>query len=102
MYKDILWLKRNERGIEMFEKEVKLQKLGSSQGIRIGKEDLKALGYANEEVIFNMTVGEGQIILTPKKKYPDTLEELFADYDGNPLGSEDKFDWGESVGRELL
>ena len=46
-----------------------------------------------------MTVDNGQIILTPKKNYPDTLEELFADYDGKPLDSANKFDCGESVGR---
>ena len=49
-----------------------------------------------------MTIDKGQIILTPKKNYLNTLEELFADYDGSPLDSEDKFDWGDSLGRELL
>lgn len=44
-----------------------------------------------------MTIAEGKISLTPKKEYPDTLEELSADYDGNLLSTEDKFDWGESV-----
>lgn len=86
----------------MLIKETQLKKWGNSQGIRIGKEELKELGCYEEDTIFTMKVDEGQIILTPKKKYPDTLEELFADYNGKPLGSEDKFDWGESVGRELL
>lgn len=86
----------------MFIKETQLKKWGNSQGIRIGKEELRELGYTDEEIVFTMTVDKGQIILTPKKKYPDNLEELFADYDGSPLDSEDKFDWGESVGRELL
>lgn len=86
----------------MFVKEIKLKKWGNSQGIRIGKEELKELGHLNGEVVFTMVIDNGQILLTPKKKYPDTLEELFADYNGNPLGTEDKFEWGESVGRELL
>lgn len=102
IYKYILKLRRSERGVGMFVKETKLKKWGNSQGIRIGKEELKELGYDEEEVVFTMIVDKGQIILTPKKKYPDTLEELFADYNGSPLGSEDKLDWGESVGRELL
>lgn len=86
----------------MFIKETKLKKWGNSYGIRIGKEELKALGYPEEDVVFTMTVDNGQITLTPKKKYPVTLEELFAEYDGKPLGSEDKFDWGEPAERELL
>ena len=86
----------------MFVKETKLKKWGNSQGIRIGKEELKELGFLDEDVVFTMTVDNGQIILTLKKNYPDTLEELFADYDGKPLDSANKFDWGESVGRELL
>ena len=86
----------------MFIKETKLKKWGNSQGIRIGKKALKELGYSDTEVVFTMTIDKGQIILTPKKNYPDTLEELFVDYDGSPLDSEDKFDWEDSVGRELL
>lgn len=49
-----------------------------------------------------MVIDKDQIILTPKKKYPHTVEELFAEYEGNPLGSEDKFDWDEPKGREYL
>lgn len=75
---------------------------GNSQGIRIGKEELKELGYSDTEVFFIMTIDKRKIILTLKKNYLDTLEELFADYDGSPLDSEDKFDWGDSVGRVLL
>lgn len=86
----------------MLIKEIELKKWGNSQGIRIGKEELKELGETDDNTVFTMVIEEGRIILTPKKKYPHTLEELFADYDGSPLGSEDKFDWGEARGRELL
>ena len=102
MYEYIFCLNRNERGIDMLIRETKLRKWGNSHGIRIGKEELKVLGFFDEEVVFTMIVDKGQIVLTPKKKYPDTLEKLFAEYEGNPLDSDDKFDWEEPVGKELL
>lgn len=86
----------------MLVKEIKLKKWGNSQGIRIGKDVLEELGYLDTNLSFNMVIDNGQIILTPKRKYPETIEELFADYDGEPLNADDKFDWGKSVGRELL
>lgn len=43
-----------------------------------------------------MVIDNGQIILTPKRKFPETIEELFADYEGEPLNVDDKFDWEES------
>ena len=33
----------------MFIKEIQLKKWGNSQGIRIGKEELRELGYTDEE-----------------------------------------------------
>jgi len=86
----------------MLVKNVKLFKWGDSQGIKIGDEILDELNLENNDVEFEVKVTNNQIILTPQKKLPRKLEEVFADYDGEPLGEDDKYDWREPVGRELL
>lgn len=86
----------------MLVKEIELKKWGNVQGIIIGKEELEELGYLDTNVSFNMVIDNGQIFLIPIRKYPETIEKLFADYDGEPLDADDKFDWGKSLGRELF
>jgi len=86
----------------MLVKNVKLSKCGSSQGIKIDDDILDELNIENDNVEFEVKVKNNEIVLTPNKKLPQTLEEVFADYDGEPLGEDDKYDWGESVDRELL
>ncbi len=86
----------------MLIKDISLTKWGNSHGLRIGNDILKELNVENDQLEFRVEVKEEKIILTPKKVYPQTLNELFADYEGTPLDKEDKYDWGESVGREIL
>lgn len=86
----------------MLVKNISLSKWGNSHGIRIGNDILEELNIENNELEFRVEVKDNKIILTPKKKYPQTLNELFEDYDGDPLDDKDKYDWGESVGREFL
>lgn len=86
----------------MLIKDVSLTKWGNSQGLRIGNDILNELNIEDDEVKFRLEVKDGKIILIPKKEYPQTLNELFADYDGGPLGEDDRYDWGKSVGREVL
>lgn len=86
----------------MIIKDIELKKWGNSQGIRIGKEELAEIGEFDTDVTFQMVAGDGKITLIPKKKYPTTLDELFEDYDSTPLSKEDKYDWDEPQGREIL
>ncbi len=86
----------------MLTKKLNLTQWGNSYGIRIGKDILKELDIEDENIQFNVEVSNNQIVLTPKRKYPQTIEEAFSDYNGEPLGTEDKYDWGDPVGRELL
>lgn len=87
----------------MLVKEIEMKKWGNSQGVRFGKEELSALGEVDSEhLTFEMVVTEGKIILTPKKKKPESLDELFSTYDGEPLGESDKYDWGNTQGREII
>lgn len=85
----------------MITREVKLTKWGNSNGIRISKEDLAELGYVSGSVVFDMTIKNGQIILVPKEKIPQTIEELFETYDSGPF---DTTEWetGGPVGEEII
>ncbi|MGX7130877.1 MULTISPECIES: AbrB/MazE/SpoVT family DNA-binding domain-containing protein [Enterococcus] len=85
----------------MLAKEIELKKWGNSQGFRISKEELSELGDPSATK-FDMVIDYGKIVLTPKKDIPSTLDELFEDYEGSPLGEEEKFDWGNPVGREIV
>lgn len=101
VYKYILMCER--RRDSMLVKEIEMKKWGNSQGIRFGKEELSVLGESNTENLkFEMVITEGKIVLTPKNKKPETLDELFASYEGEPLGKEDKYEWGNLQGREII
>jgi antitoxin MazE len=88
----------------MMMKNVELKKWGNSQGLRFSKEDLSELfgGEVDENVKLKLIIERGKMIITPIESYPNTMDELFADYIGEPLGEEDRYDWGEPVGRELI
>jgi len=87
----------------MLAKNVKLSNCGNSHGIKIDDEILNELNLENNnDVEFEVKVKNNQLILTPQKKLPRNLEEVFQDYEGEPLGEDDKYDWGELVGREVL
>jgi len=87
----------------MLIKEVEVKKWGNSQGLRLSKDDLREFGATDSTAIYlRMMVEEGRIILTSVSKYPNSLDELFAGYTDEPPSREDKYDWGESVGREIL
>lgn len=86
----------------MIIKDVELKTWGNSKALRIGKDEMAALGLSDKQLGLRMVVENGKIILTPKKSYPETIEELFADYDGTALSDEDRYEWDEPVGRELL
>ncbi len=68
---------------------------GNSQGIRIPKEILSALGLAVDEEV-NLTVENKSLIIT-KTIQKKTLEEYAKPY-GGKLGPYDEFDFGEDIG----
>ena len=76
-----------------------LQKWGNSQGFRLPKQILLALGWkVNDE--FSLLIQEGQLIIEPahprKRK---TMKELFANFQGEYKHEE--IDWGQPVGKEV-
>ncbi len=68
---------------------------GNSQGIRISKEIMNALGLSvNEEV--RMSVEDDRLIIS-KNVRRKTLEEYAEPY-GGKLGPYEEFDFGEGIG----
>ncbi len=78
--------------------EIRLQKWGNSDAIRIPSSILKSLNLkTNDKVILEKV--EDKIIITIPKKEHISLEERFKLYKGKNLAKE--FTWDEPVGREI-
>lgn len=74
-----------------------IQKWGNSQGIRIPKLLLDTLRWnENEQLV--ISTDKGRIIIE-KAEPRKTIEELFADFDGEYVPID--IDWGEPVGKEI-
>lgn len=76
-----------------------IQKWGNSQGIRIAKAFLEALGMMENDIVELSRVDDNIVISKVKEKKEPTLEDIFKEYDGKSAAEE--FDWGSSVGREV-
>lgn len=76
-----------------------IQKWGNSQGIRIPKVFLEALGMMENDIVELSRVDDNIVISKVKEKKELTLEDIFKDYDGKSAAEE--FDWGSPVGREV-
>ena len=76
-----------------------IQKWGNSQGIRIPKAFLEAVGLTENDCVELERVDDSIVIrkAIPSKKV--TLDEIFAGYSESYVAEE--LDWGESVGREV-
>ena len=82
--------------------EVRLQKWGNSDGIRIPSSILKSLNLKTNEKV-DLIQDHDKIIISKQSKKHKTLEERFEEF--NKLSNEEKgsikaFDWGEDVGKE--
>jgi antitoxin MazE len=83
--------------------EVKLQKWGNSDGIRIPGSFLKSLNLKTNDVV-ELIQKDDMIIIKPKKNH-FTLAERIEMYNALPeeeKGSMEEYDWGESVGKEKI
>lgn len=76
-----------------------IQKWGNSQGIRIPKAFLDALGMSENDVVELDRVNDNIIIKKVKKENNLTLDDIFKGYDGENVAEE--FDWGSPVGKEV-
>lgn len=78
---------------------VTIQKWGNSQGIRIPKAFLEALGMVENDLVELTRVDDNIVIKKVHKEDNLTLDEIFKDYDGESAAEE--FEWGSPVGREV-
>ncbi|MBR1376648.1 MAG: AbrB/MazE/SpoVT family DNA-binding domain-containing protein [Bacilli bacterium] len=78
--------------------EVRLQKWGNSDGIRIPSSILKTLNLKTNDKLLLEQVDDKIIITIPKKR-KISLKEEFKNYDGPNLAKE--FEWDEQVGKEI-
>lgn len=76
-----------------------IQKWGNSQGIRIPKAFLEALGMMENDLVELNRIDDNIVITKVKEKKELTLEDIFKDYNGEYAAEE--FDWGSPVGKEV-
>ena len=78
--------------------EIRIQKWGNSDGIRIPSSILKSLNIKTNDILNIETVNKKIIISIPEKK-KISLEKKFKEYKGKNLAKD--FSWDESVGKEI-
>lgn len=78
--------------------EVRLQKWGNSDGIRIPSSILKSLNIKTNDIL-NIEQQDDKIVITISKRKKISLAERFEEYNGINLAKE--FSWDESVGKEV-
>lgn len=76
-----------------------IQKWGNSQGIRIPKAFLEALGMKENDLVELSRVNDDIVIRKVREKNPLTLNDIFKGYDGDFTA--EGFDWGAPMGREI-
>ena len=78
-----------------------LKKWGNSTGIRFTQEELNELGMHDTKQL-RMVIEGGSMTLTPIHAKPQTLDELFADDQCDPIDREQRYEWNDQTGRERL
>lgn len=78
--------------------EIRIQKWGNSDGIRIPSSILKSLNIKTNDVL-NIEYEDNKIIISIPKKRKVSLADKFKNYKGKNLAKD--FSWDESVGREI-
>ena len=76
-----------------------IQKWGNSQGIRIPKAFLDALGMMENDIVELSRVDDNIVITKVKEEKVLTLDDIFKDYTGENAAED--FDWGSPIGREV-
>ena len=78
--------------------EVRLQKWGNSDGIRIPSSILKSLNLKTNDKM-ELEYNKNEIIISKPKREKISLAERFANYKGSNLAKE--YTWDEAKGKEI-
>ena len=85
--------------MELIKEQTRLAKWGKSKAARIPSKIIKQLKLDDNQDM-TITIENGSIVLTPIKKNPTNIHELFNDWQDD--GKRDhELDWGKSEGNEL-
>lgn len=76
-----------------------IQKWGNSQGIRIPKAYLEAVGLAENDTVELQRIGDNILIKKVQIRKKRTLSKLFEGYD--PKEHPQEYAWDEPVGKEV-
>ncbi len=76
-----------------------IQKWGNSQGIRIPKAFLEALGMKENDTVELKRVDDNIIIKKIDKNNKLSLEDIFKNYNEEYIV--ENFDWGSPIGKEV-
>ncbi|KRK85867.1 hypothetical protein FC99_GL002356 [Levilactobacillus koreensis JCM 16448] len=79
--------------------QIHLVKWGNSKVVEIPSKAIKQLNLADDQEL-TFTIKDGSIVLTPVKKQPTNIHDLFADWEDDGK-REQKLDWGKAKGHEL-
>lgn len=78
--------------------EIRIQKWGNSDGIRIPSSILKSLNIKTNDIL-NIEQEDDKIVISIPKKKKISLADKFKTYKGKNLAKD--FSWDESVGKEI-
>jgi len=79
--------------------QTRITQWGNSKATRISSYIVKQLGLEDNQVL-SVTIQNNSIILTPIKKQPTNIHDLFAGWQDD--GQRDhELDWGKEEGNEL-
>lgn len=78
--------------------EIRLQKWGNSDVIRIPSSILKSLNIKTNDIL-NLEQVDDKIIISVSKKKKISLEKISMEYQGKNLAKD--FSWDENIGREI-
>ena len=78
--------------------EIRIQKWGNSDGIRIPNSILKSLNIKTNDIL-NIEQEDGRIVISIPKRKKISLADKFKEYKGENLAKD--FSWDESVGKEI-
>lgn len=81
--------------MDMPEEKTHLSQWGNSEATRIPKRVIKKLGLKINQTL-KVNIQDGSIILTPEKKEPKTMKELFKDWHGTYQMPDDLEDWDKT------
>lgn len=80
-------------------KKTRLAKWGNSKATRIPSQIIQQLELSDHQEMI-VTIKNGSIVLTPTKKAPSNIHELFKGWQDDGQRAHE-LDWGESKGNEV-